>query len=205
MVPRGVAGGFVRERCCCSPLCLSFSSIFFSFFFSLFSFLPKGTAEGDKPKHSGQNALGRRTPCGPFCQKGPRKGTNQNTPAKMPSAGGPPVVPFAKRDRGWNHYRDSISVVPFAKRDRGTLHKCKRDRGWSHYLDSISVVPFAFMSCSVVPFANRDRGNGAMIMVPTVVPFAPLCSIAAKCSKLFERFAAKCSKTFGLCRAALEI
>ena len=24
------------------------------------------------PKHSGQNALGRRTPCGPFCQKGPR-------------------------------------------------------------------------------------------------------------------------------------
>ena len=35
------------------------------------------------PKHSGQNALGRRTPCGPFCQKGPRKGTNQNTPAKM--------------------------------------------------------------------------------------------------------------------------
>ena len=25
-----------------------------------------------RPKHSGQNALGRRTPCGPFCQKGPR-------------------------------------------------------------------------------------------------------------------------------------
>ena len=142
--------------------------------------------------------------------KGTVEGLAQNTPAKMLSSRRPPVVPFAKRDRGrdhgrakrdrgWNHYRDSISVVPFAKRDRGTPHKRKRDRGWSHYLDSISVVPFAFMSCSVVPFAKRDRGNGAMIMVPTVVPFALLCSIAAKCSKLFERFAAKCSKIFGLC------
>ena len=131
--------------------------------------------------------------------KGTAEGLAQNTPAKMLSSTIPPVVPFAKRDRGWNHYHDSISVVPFAKRDRGTTHKRKRDRDWSHYLDSISVVPFAFMSCSVVPFAKRDRGNGAMIMVPTVVPFALLCSIAAKCSKLFERFAAKCSKIFGLC------
>ena len=85
------------------------------------------------------------------------------------------------------------------------LRARQRDRGWSHYLDSISVVPFAFMSCSVVPFAKRDRGNGAMIMVPTVVPFALLCSIAAKCSKLFERFAAKCSNIFGLCSPYMYI
>merc|ERR1711923_568574 len=139
----------------------------------LWSLLPKGTAEGDKPKHSGQNALGRRTPCGPFCQKGPRKGTNQNTPAKMPSAGGPPVVPFAKRDRGWNHYRDSISVVPFAKRDRGTPHKCKRDRGWSHYLDSISVVPFCVYVLFCGPFCQKGPRKWSHDNGSNCGPFCP--------------------------------
>ena len=82
-----------------------------------------------------------------------------------------------------------FSVVPFAPEGR------RGDHGHDHY-HSLG---------SVVPFAKRDRGNGAMIMVPTVVPFALLCSIAAKCSKLFERFAAKCSKIVGLCSPYMYI